>query len=74
MDFKKIEEQFKQKLRSVYDQHKSLQDQFDADEFCTMFSIKYKNGLPQQPLEPEGKKLDPTTYQLVLAAFNDVYP
>ncbi|HEY0054923.1 MAG TPA: hypothetical protein VGB63_06165 [Pedobacter sp.] len=42
--------------------------------FVNMFTIKNEEGKPSQPLEPADKKLDSTTYQLVLAAYNSVSP
>jgi hypothetical protein len=74
IDYNKIEQQFHDKLREIYKTHKSLQDRFNEEEFVKMFSIKYSNGRPRQPVEPENISLDPGTFQLVLAAFNDVYP
>ena len=74
MDYSKIEEQFKIKLEEIFNSHQSLQDKFDREEFISMFTIKYQDGRPRQPVEPRGKEVDPKTFQLVLAASNDVYP
>ena len=72
MDHQKIESQFQEKLREIYEQHGSLQDRISADEFVGMFTVKYKDGRPLQPVAPED--VDNTTFQKVMAAFNDVYP
>ena len=74
MDQQQIEREFRGKLRETYRQHESLKSQFDEEEFVNMFTIKNEEGKPTQPLEPHDKKLDGTTYQLVLAAYNSVVP
>jgi hypothetical protein len=74
MDKNEIEQEFREKLRETYRNNHSIQSQFEEDEFVTMFRIKDEEGKPRQPLEPSDKKLDSTTYQLVMAAFNAVVP
>ena len=74
MDQQKIELEFREKLRETYQSHNSIKSQFDEEEFVNMFTIKNEEGKPHQPLEPADKKLDITTYQLVLAAYNAVVP
>ncbi len=74
MDQKKIEQEFRDRLRETYKSHDSLKSQFEEEEFVNMFTIKNEEGKPSQPLEPADRKLDSTTYQLVLAAYNAVVP
>ena len=74
MDKNTIDREFRDRLRETYKTHESLKSQFEEEEFVNMFTIKDEEGTPHQPLEPEGKKLDATTYQLVLAAYNAVVP
>ncbi|HEY0055873.1 MAG TPA: hypothetical protein VGB63_10990 [Pedobacter sp.] len=74
MDLHKIEQEFRDELRKTYQSHEALKAQFEEDEFVYMFTIKKEEGSPSQPIEPPDKKLDSTTYQLVLAAYNAVVP
>lgn len=74
MDRTQIESQFKEKLRELYRQHGSLQQQFSEGDFVSKFTIQYKDGRPHQPVGPEDGSVDPVTFQKVMAAFNDVYP
>ena len=74
MNQQQIEFEFRNRLRETYRTHESLKSTFEEEEFVNMFTIKNEEGKPTQPLEPADKKLDATTYQLVLAAYNAVVP
>lgn len=74
MEQSQIENQFKEKLREIYQQHESIHQKFSQEDFVNKFSIQYKDGLPHQPVGPEDGSVDTVTFQKVMAAFNDVYP